>query len=177
MKSVTIMLMDEGFQGFEDNNDTTPTLSPISWSASEFIAHQKTALWYVVLGSVSAVVTLVVFVITRNILSGIVVAFACIAMGVLAAKKPSTQNYQISEDGINVGTRQYDYSIFKSYSIIDDGAVSCIWLRPLKRMMPTVVMYYAPDDEQKIMDFLDNFLPQEDRVHDLVERVSRRIRF
>ena len=173
----TIVLMEEGNQDYEANEAVDMSLAPISWSASEFIVHQKTTLWYVALGAVSAVITVVVFVITNNILSGVVVAFACIAMGILAAKKPSIQNYEISEYGIKVGNQQYSYAIFKSYSVIDDGAISCIWLRPLKRLMPTVVMYYAPDDEQNIMDFLDNFLPQEDRKHDMLDRMSRRIRF
>lgn len=161
----------------EQNYTSTPSLEPVSWSASEFVSHQKTSTWYIGLGSISAIITLVVFLVTQNILSGIVVAMACMALGVFAARKPQIKTFVIDADGVKVDDRPFPYSMFKSFSVVDDGAVSCIWLRPLKKFMPTVVMYYAPEDEDRIVLMLDNFLPQEDRQHDIVDRVSRRIRF
>jgi len=156
---------------------TAPTLEPVVWTASEYVAHQKSSTWYIALGCGSAVVTVIMFLITRNIFSAIVVAAACMALGVFAARQPQTKQYAITEDGIVCGDKNYSYAIFKSYSIVDEDAISCVWLRPLKRFMPTVVMYFAPDDEEKIVNMLDNFLAQEDREHDFVDKVSRRIRF
>lgn len=163
-----------------ETNDTqwaAPKIESVSWTASEYVAHQKTTGWYVALGCGSAVMTLLVFIITRSLLSGFVVALSCMALGIFAARQPQTKKYAITEEGIVCGDKGYPYSLFKSYSIVDEDAISCIWLRPLKRFMPTVVMYYGPDDEEKIVDMLDNFLPQEDRQHDVVDRISRRIRF
>jgi hypothetical protein len=154
-----------------------PQLEEVSWTASEFISHQKSSTWYIGLGAAAAVVTLIVFVVTGNIFSALVVAMAFMALGVFAARKPATIEYRISPDGIYAGQRLYPYNMFKSYSVVQDGAVNCIWLRPLKKLMPTVVMYYPSDDEDKILDTLDNFLAQEDREHDALDRFSRRIRF
>lgn len=174
--------MEDDEQGWYNDtafNNAQPnaTLQPITWSASEFVSHQKTTLWYIGLGATSAVITLVVYAVTRNILSAIVVATAFMALGVLAARKPETKSFEISTSGVRVGAQGYPYSLFKSYSVVEDGAINCIWLRPLKRFMPTVAMYYSPDDEERIIMMLDNFLPQEDRQHDIVDRLSRRIRF
>lgn len=152
-------------------------LEEVTWTASEFVSHQKTAMWYVGLGVAAAVVTLIVFALTKNILSGIVVAFAFMALGVFAARQPETIRYSINEDGVYVGERFFPYETFKSFSIVQDGAVNCIWLRPLKRFMPTTVMYYPPEEEDKILDTLENFLAQEDREHDAMDRISRKIRF
>lgn len=174
-------LMEDEQQWVNDtsgqNYTAAPSLDPVTWSASEFVSHQKTSLWYIALGSVSAVITLIVYLVTKNILSGIVVAMASMALGVFAARQPQIKTFVIDTDGVKVDDRSFPYSMFKSFSVVDDGAVSCIWLRPLKKMMPTVVMYYAPDDEDRIVLMLDNFLPQEDRQHDIVERLARRIRF
>jgi hypothetical protein len=175
-------LMEENEQQWYDGAGAqsayqAPMLQPVKWSASEFVSHQKSASWYVSLGSVSAVITLIIFLVTKNLLSAIVVAMAFMALGVLAARKPQTKTYEIGEEGIHIDSQSYPYSMFKSFSIMEDGAIDCIWLRPLKRFMPTVVMYYGPEDEEKIVMMLDNFLPQEDRQHDIVERLSRRIRF
>ena len=173
--------MEEEQQWSVDDQDTNygpePVLTPVTWSASEFVSHQKTTSWYIGLGAVSAVVTLLVFLITRNLLSGIVVAMACMALGVFAARAPQTKTFEINTAGVVVEGKIFPYSMFKSFSIIDDEAVSCIWLRPLKKLMPTVVMYYGPEEEEQIVQMLDNFLPQEDRQHDVVDRISRRIRF
>jgi len=38
-------------------------------------------------------------------------------------------------------------------------------------------MYFSPEDEQKIIDTLANFLPQEVRELDAVDRLTRRLRF
>jgi len=154
-----------------------PSLDPVEWTASEFVSHQKTGTWYIGLGAISAVVTILVFVVTRNILSGLVVAAACMALGVLGARKPETKSYKISADGVSIAGREFDYSMFKSFSVIEEGAINCIWLRPLKKFLPTVAMYYPPDQEDRIIMMLDNFLPQEDRQHDIIDRMSRRIRF
>lgn len=161
----------------EPQQRAAPELSSVTWTASEYIAHQKSLKWYLVLGSSSAIITILVFAVTQNILSGLVVAMACMALGVFAARQPETKQYTISEDGVQTGDKFFPYRTFKSYSIVDEDALSCVWLRPMKRFMPTVAMYYAPEDEQKIIDMLDNFLPQEDRQHDMMDRISRRIRF
>lgn len=161
----------------EQNYGPEPTLTPVTWSASEFVSHQKTTLWYVGLGFVSAIVTLLVFLVTRNLLSGIVVAMACMALGVFAARTPQTKTFEINTEGVVVAGRPFPYGLFKSFSIMEDGGISCIWLRPIKKFMPTVVMYYGPEEEEQIILMLDNFLPQEDRQHDFVDKVSRRIRF
>lgn len=154
-----------------------PTLDPINWTASEFISHQKTATWFVGLGVIAAVVTVIVFVLTRNFLSALVVAAACMALGVLGARKPQIKNYLISDEGVVIDDRSYPFGLFKSFAVVDEGALGCIWLRPLKKYAPTVAMYYPPDQEEKIIMMLDNFLPQEDRQHDMVDKLSRRIRF
>ncbi|MEI7631763.1 MAG: hypothetical protein WCJ60_00390 [bacterium] len=154
-----------------------PSLDPVNWTASEFVSHQKTVAWYIVLGAMSAVVTLVVYLISRDILSAVVVVLSCIALGVFAARSPRTKTFEINDRGVLIDSKFYPFEMFKSFSVVDDEAVSCIWLRPLKKMMPTLVMYYAPDDEEKIVLMLDNFLPQEDRQHDILDKVSRRIRF
>jgi hypothetical protein len=154
-----------------------PELQEISWTASEFVSHQKSASWYAGLGAVAAVVTLIVFLLTRNILSSFVVAFAFMSLGIFAARQPQTVTYTMNEDGITVGPRFFDYDMFKSFSLVQDGAVNCIWLRPLKKYAPTTVIYYPPEEEDRILDTLENFLPEEDRQHDTIDKLSRKIRF
>jgi hypothetical protein len=170
------MVMDEGSSEQQEEYDY-PDIEPVSWSASEFIAHDKTGGWYLLLGIGAAVVTVLVYVITRNTFSALVIAFACVVFGIFAARKPQTKQYTLDENGIQADDKFYLYENFKSFSVVFDGGMGCIWLRPLRRIVPTVAMYYAPEDEDRIIMMLENFLPMEDREHDVIDRLSRRIRF
>jgi hypothetical protein len=160
----------------EDSAQVQP-LDSVEWSASEFIAHQKTSSWFVSLGVGAAIITLIVFLVSRNISSSAVVLMCFIAVGVFAVRKPATKTYRISADGVYVDQKFFSFDSFKSFSIMQEGAIDCIWLRPLKRLTPTVAMYYPPTDEDRIIMMLENFLPMEDRVHDVVDRISQRFRF
>ena len=154
-----------------------PELDVIEWSASEFISHPKGMSWYVRLGIAAAVMTVVIFVITRNLLSALVVAMACMVLGVFAARQPATKRYRLTEDGVFVDDKYFSYANFKSFSVIEEGAIDCIWLRPIRRFFPTIAMYFAPEDEDRIAMMLENFLPEEDRTHDLIDRAVKKIRF
>ena len=162
---------------FERDPANLPDLPPVRWTASEFISHQKTTVWYVGLGVIAAIMTVFVIVVTHSVISGLVVAFASVVVGIFAARKPETKQYEINDEGIRIGERSYSYDIFKSFSVVEEGAVNSIWLRPLKRLMPTIVMYFEFEDEDEIVDMLENFLPEEDRALDRIDQVSRRFRF
>ncbi len=160
-----------------DQYSQTPELDVIEWSASEYISHPKNTSWYIGLGAAAAVMTIVIFVITHNLLSALVVAMACMAVGVFAARTPATKRYRLSEDGVQVDDKFFAYANFKSFSVMDEGAINCIWLRPIRRFLPTIAMYFAPVDEDRIAMMLENFLPEEDRTHDLIDRAVKKIRF
>ena len=157
--------------------DNLPDFPTITWSASEYVSHQKNISWYIALGAGAAVMTLIIFLVTRSLMSSLVIALSFIVLGIFAARQPDTKQYEIGENGIRVGDKSFPYSIFKSFSVMQEDAIDSIWLRPLKRFMPTTVIYCAPDDEEKIVMMLENFLPEEDREQDVIDRISRRIRF
>ena len=154
-----------------------PSIPVVEWSASEYIAHEKSAGWYLALFAGGGMAAVVVYVISRDILSSIVILLACAAISVYAGRKPSTNRYILSENGVQVEQKFYPYGGFRSFSVVEEGAINSIWLKPLKRFAPIVTMYFSPDDEQKIIDVLANFLPHEERELDAIDRFSKRIRF
>jgi hypothetical protein len=170
---------------YEAIDETAPAppqaVSPnetVTWTASEYIAHQKTTNWYIALGVGTALVTMAIFFLTgHSILSTGVVFLICVAIGVFAARKPGAVEYTLSIDGVHIGQKIYPYHNFKSFAVVEEGGVNSIWLRPLRRFLPTVNMYFGPEDEDRIVGMLDNFLPREDRDRDTLDRISHRFRF
>jgi uncharacterized membrane protein YobD (UPF0266 family) len=143
-----------------------PPIPEVSWTASEYVAHEKAAGWYAALFAGTFGLVAIIFLITRDILASLVILLACVAIAVYAAWKPGTNKYVINEKGIQIQEKFYAYSDLRSFSVVEEGAIDSIWVKPLKRFTPVVVMYFSPEDEQKIIDVLANFLPHEE--HELV---------
>ena len=169
-----------GYDGGDVSEGSGVPLQPIpavEWTASEYIAHEKGAGWYGLLTAGGGLLVVFVYVVTRDILASIVILLSCAAIGVYAGRKPATKRYVLDEKGIQADEKFHLYSEFRSFSVVEEGAINSIWLKPLKRFAPIVVMYYSPEDEQKIVDVLANFLPNEERELDAIDRFSKRIRF
>jgi hypothetical protein len=149
----------------------------VSWSASEYIAHEKSASWYLALFAASTVLVAFVFLFTRDILASVVIFLACLAIGVYAARKPVTKQYVVDEQGITIDNVLHRYREFRSFSVIEEGAIDSVWLKPLKRFSPVKAIYFSPEDESRIIDVLANFLPHEQKELDVVDRFSKRMRF
>lgn len=149
----------------------------ITWTASEFIAHEKSAIWYIQLGVGALLLATVVYLFTKDVISTGVVIFAALALGVYGARQPRQLQYVLDDEGIKIGPKLYQYTAFRSFAIMPEGVFSSIVLMPLKRFAPLTTIYYDPKDEEHIIDILSPNLPFEERKSDAVERLMRRIRF
>jgi hypothetical protein len=158
---------------FADNSEES-----ISWTASEYIAHQKSPAWFLALALAAVAGSVGVYFITDgDILAIVVIILGAIVFGVFAGKQPKEQTYSISPAGIAVGAKRYTFDQFKTFSIIDDGAFSSITFLPMKRFMPAVSVYYDPKDEEQIVQTLNNYLPMDIYKRDAVDKLMRKIRF
>jgi hypothetical protein len=149
----------------------------ISWTASEFIAHDKSASWYLMLGGTAAVLAALIWLITKDKISAGVVVFGAALFGVYAARKPRQLQYRLDSSGLTIGQRHFGYHDFRSFSVVPEGGMNSIVFSPLKRFAPLTTIYYDPADEDKIVALLTDRLPVERRQKDLVDRLMWRIRF
>ncbi len=160
------------------NETTTDEAGEIvSWQASEFIAHEKTAGWYLLLMLAAIVVAGIVYGLTRDKISSAVVVIVAIVLGIVGARKPKQIEYQLDQSGVNIGQKHLLYDQFHSFSVIPEGAFSSVVLRPQKRFAPLTAIYYAPDDEPKIVKLLTKHLPLEEGKLDPFDRFMHHIRF
>jgi hypothetical protein len=149
----------------------------VSWSASEYIAHEKSASWYLALFAASTVLVAFIFLLTEDVLASVVILLACLVIAVYAARKPATKQYVVDEHGITIDNVPHPYRKFRSFSVVEEGAIDSVWLKPLKRFSPVKAIYFSPEDESRIIDVLANFLPHEQKELDAVDRFSKRMRF
>lgn len=149
----------------------------LTWTASEFIAHDKSSGWYMTLVLIAAVITLLTYLITKDKFSTGVVLLVVIMFGVVAGRKPRTQQYSLGRAGIQVGPKVYNFKDFKTFSVAHEGASASVIFMPLKRFMPALTLYLAPDMEDRVVDYLAAVLPFEQHKDDMVDSLLRRIHF
>jgi hypothetical protein len=149
----------------------------ISWSASEFIHHDKSMSWYGVAVLVIIISTVGGYLLMKDVITPIAIITLGAIMLVVGSRKPKTFNYRVSMKGLLIGEKEYSYDEFQSFSIIEEGPIESIMLIPQKRWAPALNIYFAPDDGQKIFDTLSAFLPFEQREKDMVDKFLHKIRF
>lgn len=151
--------------------------SDLRWTASEFIEHQKPQGWYMAVGLAGLGVAGLLFFITRDIVTSIVIVVAAILFAAAGARKPVAKTYILSGGGLQIGEKAYPYSMFKSFSVIEEGAIDSVQFLPLKRFMPPVSIYFPPEQEDQIVELIADYLPHEDRDHDPIDKLMKRLHF
>ena len=174
-----------GWQFHAEGQTTTPStaqpnpksVKAVQWTASEFIAHHKTSGWYLLLGGGAIALAAVVFLVTQDKISTAMVAVVAIIFGIFASRKPRELPYSVDNESLHIGDKSYPYATFRSFSVVQEEGVDSIRFMPLKRFMPILSIYFEPQDEQKIIDVLSQYLPVEERQLDAVDKLMHKIRF
>lgn len=162
--------------------DSTPPSSPgaeaaVTWTASEFIAHEKSALWYVWLFVAAGALAAALYLITRDKVTAMVVIGAAMFLAIYGARKPRQLDYAIDQTGVKVASKQFSFGDFKSFSVVHEGQFGAINFMPLRRFSPELTVYYTLEQEQQILSILANYLPFEEAKTDRIENLMRRIGF
>lgn len=163
--------------GIAQQNPQEQPDSTVSWTASEFIAYQKGVGWYVVALMALLVIGGIIFLITKDYISAIMTSLLIFVFIVFASRKPRVLNYEISDQGIHIGNNLINFSTLKSFAVIDEGSIRSIDLLPLKRFMPSISMYFEPQDELNIVQALGSYLPKEERNQPFIDKLMHKIRF
>lgn len=149
----------------------------ISWTASEYLIHHKSSGWYIALGGITAALAILIWLVTEDIVSVVVVSIVGLVFGIGASRQPRVLDYRVDEQGLHMGNKTYAYEEFKSFSVLVEESLSSILLIPLKRFMPGVSIYYPPEQELAIAQVLGLYLPHEERKPDMVDRLMHKVRY
>jgi hypothetical protein len=149
----------------------------IAWTASEFIAHAKSFGWYAALGLAAIIAAAGIYFLTKDFISAGVIIVAAFFLGFYAGHKPRELEYRLDGAGLAIGQKHFTYDQFRSFSVVPEGAFSSIVFMPLKRFAVPTTIYYAPEDEDRIVSLLGSRLPMENKGHDAIDRLMHRIHF
>jgi hypothetical protein len=149
----------------------------IAWTASEFIAHEKTTGWHIGLVLIAFIIAAIAWFITKDVVTAVVIVVAGAVLSMYGGRRPNELQYQLDNHGLSIGQKHFDFSDFRAFSVIPEGPFASIALIPSKRFSPMTSLYFAPEDGDKILDILGMHLPHQERKADAVDTLMRRIRF
>ena len=168
---------EPGIDEAQPADETEPAEGELSWTASEFMAHDKSAGWYVLLLLGAGLFAAAVYLLTKDVVSTGVVIVAAIILAIYGSHQPQEQQYTLDAQGIGIGSKRYDYDMYKSFAVASEGAFSSLVFMPLKRFAVPLTIYYAPEDEERIITLLGDRLPMEKHRLDAIDHLMRRLRF
>lgn len=163
--------------------DVTQTVSAarqsnmLEWSASEYVEHQKSPLWYVGLAVVSlALIALAIFVLHQYTFVPLIVVMAA-ALAVWGKRPPQEMHYELTTDQIKVNGKAFPLIDFRAFGVLQDGAMYYAVLLPNKRFVPGVNVYFPQELGEQIVDMLGSQLQMETIKPDLIDKLTNRLNF
>jgi hypothetical protein len=155
---------------------TTVSEEPVHWQATEYIHHEKNALWFTIFGLVVvALIALAIFAL-QSVTFAILIPVMAVALIVYSHRPPRLLDYTLSRQGLHVNDRLYSLNEFKGFGVVHDGSEYSVMLIPLKRFKPGVSVYFPEEAGEAIVDMLGARLPMQELHVDLVDRIIQKLR-
>jgi hypothetical protein len=152
-------------------------IKSFKWTGPDSFSRSKKFSWYLILLLITAVVTAIIFLLTKDKITAGVIVVSGLLIAIYGAKKPKMVEYQIDRNGFSVGRHRYEFNKFKSFSVVNEGDNLTALLVPLHRFLPLSYINFVVADQDKIIPPLVNSLPHEPKRLDILDRVFRRIGF
>ena len=159
----------------EEEADTEPEIA-FSWEASEYVHNHKSATWYAALVAIVVVLAGLAVWLHLWLEIGVFIAMGG-ALAVYAHKPPRVMKYELSDEGVHIDGKLYPFAEFRSFGVIPDEEWHSIDLEPAKRLSIRRVILFDTKDFDEIVGHLELHLPREDRPLDMIERITRYVRF
>ncbi|MEK9185193.1 MAG: hypothetical protein AAB863_00280 [Patescibacteria group bacterium] len=149
----------------------------IAWRAREHHHTEKSVDWYWILGIV-AVCGAVLAIYFGNVLFGIFIIVAALALGLFAGRVPNEIDVAITPRGVIMGKFEYPFQNYRSFWIEDDHMHGPrILLHSRKTLLP---LFSIPVSEEVdlaelrdiINDYLDEEFLRESAIHRLFDKLG-----
>ncbi len=155
----------------------TPSPAQIEWTAPEFEKHEKSSLWFMVLGIVT-LIFLIITIILKNYTFAIVILLLVFCVYLYTKKEPREINFSLSHRGVSIGDKLYAYNELKSFWIFyEPPRLKQLSLQSKKVFSPYIRVPLANQNPNQIRIFLLKYLPEIEQEESLIDILSDKIGF
>jgi hypothetical protein len=89
----------------------------IGWQVPEYEKHERSRAWYI-FASIIAILLLIYSFWTANFLFAVIIIVASLVVILHDSREPDMVNFSITDEGIVIGRKFYDYDEIKDFSIV-----------------------------------------------------------
>jgi len=153
------------------------TKTLLSWTAPEFIYHNKTRAWFIVLGIVSAAL-LIISLLLKNYFGALLVPIASFLIYVHARKQPRQLTIAITDEYINIGQfLSLAHKEITSFWIFEEPSIRSLSLETKKVLQPKISVLLAGQNPAAIREILIKFVPEKKHEEYFTDIIARKIKF
>ncbi len=158
----------------QDQPTELPPIEPVQWQAAEYLQHGKQPIWYI--GFAVVVIGLMaVAILMKSITFAILIPVMAAALLVYSHRPPRQLTYVVSEKGLYINEQLHPMGEFKTFGVMQDGALNSLSLIPVKRFRPSVVVYFPAEIGERLVDLLGAYLPMQEVHPDLFDRIVHKL--
>ena len=142
------------------------------WKAPEYEFREKSADWFWIVAIISSAL-ITASIVFDNFLFAVIIFIAAFSLMLYGARKPKEIKISITEKGITIDDRFYDFSELKSFWIEKTEEKTKLLLKT--KSLVSVIDVELREDEDKIRDFLRARLKEEEIEEPLSFTLARLI--
>ncbi|RLC37276.1 hypothetical protein DRH29_02545 [candidate division Kazan bacterium] len=144
-----------------------------SWKAKEFSSNRRSAGWYVVAGIIFLAAVVYTIYIHQWIGLGVVVMIG-VLIYLSQSMAPRVFDHKITDRGIAVGKKFYEYSNLRSFWIVLDKDNPTLNLMLNKKLSLLLTLQLGTADVERIRKILGDFLPEDaNRGEDIADKITK----
>lgn len=148
----------------------------ISWNAPEHLYTEKRPDWYWSVGIITLALAAVAFIF-GNVITGIFVIVAAVALVLHASRPPRSVAYEINDRGLVAGDVLYPFLTLESFWIPHDEHPPKIILKSRKLLMPYIIIYIDEVDPEEIRQIMLTYIAETMHREPILKHLLERFGF
>ncbi|MEK7646310.1 MAG: hypothetical protein AAB381_01280 [Patescibacteria group bacterium] len=148
----------------------------ISWHAPTHIHREKRSDWYWVVGIITLALAAVAFMF-GEVITGIFVIVAAVALILHASHPPHTVSYHINDRGILANDTLYPFLTLESFCIPHDHVPPRLIIKSRKVFMPLIVIYIDDVEPEEVRRTLLRYIAETEHREPILKLLLERLGF
>ena len=148
----------------------------IYWEAPAHFYVEKKTDWYWAVGIITLALAAVALMF-GEILTGIFIIVAAVALVLHASKPPQRVYYEVNDRGLVFGDKLYPFLSLDSFWIPHDEPTPKLLLKSRKLFMPLIVIYIDEVDPEEVREVLLKYIAETEHSEPFLSHVLERFGF
>lgn len=149
-----------------------------SWRSPTFMFYEKSPSWYTTIVVIGLVIALFFIFFLKRYLAAVVTILSVVVLFRLARFKPKNQEITITETGVTVGKKLYNWEKLLGFWFVSTKDGLILYLKTNQRLLPNIAIPIENINPEEIRQALSAYLPElPSQGEEMVDRVSRFLKF